>query len=87
MKTICLVAVLSLIASVNASSQGKGPNHGSVPGVSHAPGGLTPGAPHSDAPAGTPAASGDRDKGRDRAADVGKGTEKRHKKHKNQGKN
>jgi hypothetical protein len=75
-----------LIGLVNANAQGKGHN-GSVPGVSHVPGGQTPGATHSDAPAGTPAASADRDKGKDRAEDVGKGKDKGHKKNKKHEKN
>ena len=80
MKKICLVASLSLmIAFVNASAQGKGHTGGPVPS------GSTPGAVHSDAPAGTPAASSDRDKGKDRAEDVGKGKDKGHKKNKNHG--
>jgi hypothetical protein len=86
MKKICLVASFSLIALVNANAQGKGHSGGPVPGVSHVPGGLTPGATHSNAPAGTPAASRDRDKGKDRAEDVGKGKDRGHKKNKNHGK-
>jgi len=38
--------------------------------------GSSPGAEHSNAPAGTPAASSDRDFGRDRAEDVGNGKKK-----------
>ncbi len=37
---------------------------------------ATPGSGHSNAPLGTPAASSDRDKGTDRAEDVGKGKKK-----------
>jgi hypothetical protein len=85
MKKICLVASFSLIALVSAAyAQGRGHSGGPVPGTSHDPfpGGLTPGATHSDAPAGTPAASSDRDKGKDRAEDVGKGKDKGHRKNK-----
>jgi len=74
-----------MIALVNANPQCKGHSGGSVPGVSHVPGGLAPGATHSDAPAGTPAASADRDKGKDRAEDVGNGKDKGHKKNTNHG--
>ena len=87
MKKICLVAIFSLIALVNASPQGRGRSGGSVPGANHVPGELTPGSTHSNAPAGTPAASSDRDKGKDRADDVGKGKDKGHRKNKNHGKN
>jgi hypothetical protein len=88
MRRICLIASFSVFALVNgAYAQGKGHGGGAVPGVSHVPGGQTPGATHSDAPAGTPAASSDRDKGKDRAEDVGKGDvakgkDKGHKKNK-----
>jgi hypothetical protein len=88
MKKTCLIASFSVIALVSAAyAQGKGHSGGPVPGVSHIPGGLTPGATHSNAPAGTPAASSDRDKGKDRAEDLGKGKDKGHKKNKNHGKN
>jgi hypothetical protein len=80
MKKICLIVSLTLIALINANSQGRRPSGGAAPGVSHIPNGVTPGDNHSNAPAGTPAASTDRDKGQDRAADVGQGKDKGHKK-------
>ena len=83
MKKIFLIVSFSVIALVNANAQGKGHGAGSMSGVTHVSGGLTPGATHSDAPAGTPAASADRDKGKDRAEDVGKRKDKGHKKNKN----
>jgi len=47
----------------------------------HGPSGSVPGSRHSNAPADTRAASSDRDKGTDRAADEGKGKHKGLKKH------
>ena len=88
MRRICLIASFSLIAFISgAYAQGKRHGGGPVPGVNHVSGGVTPAATHSDAPAGTPAASADRDKGRDRAEDVGKGKDKGHKKNKKHEKN
>jgi hypothetical protein len=58
-----------------------------VPGVRHVPDGVTPGATQSDAPAGTQAASSDRDKGKDRAEEFGKGKDKGHQKNKKHEKN
>ena len=80
MKKICLIVSLTLIALGSANPQGRRPGGGAAPGVSHIPTGVTPGDNHSNAPAGTPAASADRDKGQDRAADVGQGKDKEHKK-------
>src|SRR5205823_3093471 len=60
--TLLLVAVMT---TVGVHAQGRG--RGQVPPPS------SPGNVHSNAPAGTPSASADRDFGRDRASDVGKG--------------
>ena len=50
-------------------------------GAQHSKPAVNPGSAHSNAPAATPAVSSDRDKGTDRAADVGKGKQKGLKKH------
>jgi hypothetical protein len=50
-------------------------------GAQHGKPAVNPGGAHSNAPAGATAASSDRDKGTDRAADVGKGKQKGLKKH------
>jgi len=63
MKRIILVLSFALVSALSASAQGKAQT-------------TTPGAVHSNAPAGTPAASSDRDKGTARAEDVGKGKKK-----------
>ena len=55
------ICTILLLASLSVTAQGHGPSH-SVPGVAH-----------SNAPHGTPAASTDRDTGKARAEDVGKG--------------
>jgi hypothetical protein len=60
MKRTILVLSFALVSALSASAQGKGQT-------------TTPGAAHSNAPAGTPAASKDRDKGTARAEDIGKG--------------
>ena len=65
---MCAFAIVGL-----ASAAGQGHGRGRGPG---GPVGMAPGSLHSNAPAGTPAASADRDKGRDRAADVGQGKKK-----------
>ena len=56
-----------LILSGQASAQGRGRGRAGRPSVSN------PGSLHSNAAAGTPAYSGDRDFGRERAAEVGEG--------------
>jgi hypothetical protein len=71
MKRMIILFSFALVAATNAGAQGKSPS-------------TTPGAAHSNAPAGTPAASKDRDKGTARAEDVGKGKKKGLKKSKNQ---
>jgi protein-disulfide isomerase len=63
MKRIILVLSFALVSALSAGAQGKSPS-------------TTSGATHSNAPAGTPAASKDRDKGTARAEDVGKGKKK-----------
>jgi hypothetical protein len=63
MKRIIFVISFALVTALGASAQGK----------SQA---TPPGAAHSNAPSGTPAASQDRDKGTARAEDVGKGKKK-----------
>jgi hypothetical protein len=63
MKRTILVLSFALVSAIGASAQGKGQT-------------TTPGAVHSNAPAGTPAASADHDKGTARAQDVGKGKKK-----------
>ena len=63
MKRIIFVVSFALVSALGASAQGKGQT-------------TTPGAVHSNAPASTPAASKDRDKGTARAEDVGKGKKK-----------
>src|SRR5215470_5421812 len=63
MKRIIFVLSFALATALTVGAQGK----------SQA---TPPGATHSNAPTGTPAASKDRDKGTDRAEDVGKGKKK-----------
>jgi hypothetical protein len=63
MKRMILVLSFALVSALSAGAQGKSPS-------------TTSGAAHSNAPAGTPAASKDRDKGTARAEDVGKGKKK-----------
>jgi hypothetical protein len=60
--------IMGLAAAFSLVAQGRG--HGQPPS------GTTPGSTRSNAPAGTPAASADRDKGTERAEDVGKGKKK-----------
>jgi len=55
-----ILLTFALLSAATAGAQGKSQS-------------ATPGAAHSNAPAGTPAASKDRDKGTARAEDVGKG--------------
>jgi len=59
MKRTIFVLSFALLSAMSAGAQGKTQT-------------TVPGAAHSNAPAGTPAASKDRDKGTARAADVGK---------------
>jgi hypothetical protein len=63
MKRTIFVLSFALATALTAGAQGKSPA-------------TPPGAAHSNAPAGTPAASQDRDKGTARAEDVGKGKKK-----------
>ena len=63
MKRTILVLSFALVSALSAGAQGKSQS-------------TTAGANHSNAPAGTPAASTDRDKGTARAEDVGKGKKK-----------
>lgn len=62
MRHMFLLTAFTLFVACQLGAQGKGHDKG-----------PTPGSAHSNAPAGTPAASRDRDKGLDRAEDVGKG--------------
>jgi hypothetical protein len=71
MKRMIILLSFALISATGAPAQGKSPS-------------TTPGAAHSNAPSGTPAASKDRDKGTARAEDVGKGKKKGLKKPKNE---
>jgi hypothetical protein len=63
MKRIIFVLGFAMVSALSAGAQGKAQS-------------TTPGAAHSNAPADTPAASKDRDKGTARAEDVGKGKKK-----------
>ena len=63
MKRTIFVISFALVSALSAGAQGKSPS-------------TNPGATHSNAPASTPAASQDRDKGTARAEDVGKGKKK-----------
>lgn len=63
MKRIIVVLSFALVSAIGASAQGKAQT-------------TSPAAVHSNAPAGTPAASTDRDKGTARAQDVSKGKKK-----------
>jgi hypothetical protein len=78
MKTALGISTLMLLTSLNLGAQGRGQSHGLGLGASpHANMALSSqGSIHSNAPAGTPSASRDRDTGRDRASDVGKGKKK-----------
>jgi len=67
MKRIILLVSFALLSALSAGAQGKTQS-------------TTPGAAHSNAPAGTPGASTDRDKGTARASDVGKAKKKGEKK-------
>lgn len=60
MKKMLMIGVLALVTSLSLQAQGKSGK----------------GSQHSNAPANTPAASADRDKGTERAEDVGKGKKK-----------
>ena len=77
--TIQTVGMIALLA-INLAAQGRIHGQGAAPGTGR--GASTrvetanPGSVHSNAPAGTPAASADRDFGRDRAEDVGRGKKK-----------
>jgi hypothetical protein len=66
---LAMAIALGLATSGIAQSKGRG-------GANRPPAGSVPGSTRSNAPAGTPAASADRDHGRDRAAEVGKGKQK-----------
>jgi protein-disulfide isomerase len=63
MKRMIFLLSFALLSALSAGAQGK-------------PQSPTAGAAHSNAPASTPAASKDRDKGTARAEDVGKGKKK-----------
>jgi hypothetical protein len=63
MKRMIFVLSFALLSALSAGAQVKSQS-------------TTPGAAHSNAPAGTPAASTDRDKGAVRADDAGKGKKK-----------
>ena len=73
MKRMIFVLSFALLSAMTAGAQGKTQT-------------TAPGAAHSNAPAGTPAASKDRDKGTARAADVGKKKKKGLKKTKRENK-
>ncbi len=73
MKRMIFLLSFGLLSALSAGAQGK--TQTTTP--------ATPGAAHSNAPAG-PAASTDRDKGTARAEDVGKGKKKGLKKSKNE---
>ena len=55
---------LAFVLTIGAQAQGRGRSQGQI---------RSQGSGHSNAPAGTPAASSDRDFGRERAEDVGRG--------------
>jgi hypothetical protein len=84
MKRTIAIFSATLLAAFTLSAQGRG--HGAAPagGPQH----TSSGGVHTNAPAGTQAASADRDFGRDRAEDVGrgkkKGLKKQHNKQKKQ---
>jgi hypothetical protein len=63
-----IMGFLSLTGAMSLAAQGQSKGHARPA--------TTPGSVHSNAPAGTPAASADRDKGTERAEDVGKGKKK-----------
>jgi len=70
---VSLLILLALSAStIRAQGRGAGPSLGG--NIATAP--RSQGSTRSNAPSGTPAASADRDTGRDRAEDVGKGKKK-----------
>jgi hypothetical protein len=71
MKRTIILLSFALLSAMTASAQGKTQS-------------TTSGAVHSNAPAGTPAASKDRDQGTARADDIGKGKKKGLKKSKKQ---
>ena len=83
MKTMIIVTGMALLMALGANAQGRGRSRGiggpapAMPGMSN---GRSSATVHSNAPG-----SIDRDKGRDRAADVGKGHKKGLAKH-NKGK-
>ncbi len=72
MKKALAIAVLFFSATLSWGAQGKG--HQNMP-HGNPPAGNS-GSMHSNAPTGTPAASADRDTGRERAEDVGSGKKK-----------
>ena len=76
MRKVLVICSLLLTAVLAFGAQGRG----------HGKAAATTGTAHSNAPTGTPAASADRDKGTNRAEDVGKGKKnglkKHHSKHK-----
>ena len=72
MKRALAALCISLLPTLTLGAQGRG--HGSNP-KGQAPV-TSPGSKHSNAPTGTPATSADRDFGRDRAEDVGRGKKK-----------
>jgi hypothetical protein len=65
LKHLIVMCAFAIVGLVNAAGQGHGKGRGPI--------GTAPSNAHSNAPAGTPSASADRDKGRQRAADVGEG--------------
>jgi hypothetical protein len=80
MKNLYVASTIFLLGAALVTAQGRG--HGSA----GRPPASTTGSVHSNAPSGTPAASGDRDSGHTRAEDVGKGEKKGFQKNKRQSK-
>jgi len=71
MKKLITMSAIAVLMVTGAVAQGHGRGQAA----------NSPGAAHSNAPAGTPAASRDRDHGKQRAQDVGRGKKKGLKKH------
>jgi len=72
MKKLITMSAIAALMVTGAMAQGRGRGQAA---------GSVPGAVHSNAKAGTPAASRDRDHGKQRAQDVGRGEKKGLKKH------
>jgi hypothetical protein len=67
-RTVAMMGAIFLTGAMSLAAQGQSKGHARPA--------TTPGSAHSNAPGGTPAASGDRDKGTERAEEVGKGKKK-----------